>query len=320
MAEPPSRSVSPAYRLLTYAASPYPRAGVWIGDAVYDAATLTGIHEWSTVLAILADWNLAEAKLEEQARAVTSSAIQPPGISPQDVRLLAPVRYPGNVFCAGANYTDHLAEMAKAAGRDPGPSMRERGESPWHFIKTSSSSVVGHGAAVPMPNGSGAVDWEIELAAVVGKGGKDIAVDDALACVAGYTIANDLSARDFLKRTKAAPSSPFYYDWIGHKCFDGSCPMGPWIVPARSVPDPQNLGLKLWVGDELMQDSSTSEMIFSVAEQIAALSSRVSLQPGDVVLTGTPAGVGAGRNRFLKRGEQVRLWIEGIGELKHTMA
>src|SRR5438477_29903 len=100
---------------------------------------------------------------------------------------------------------------------------------------------------------------------------------------------------------------------------DGACPLGPWIVPASEIRDPHNLGIKLWIGDELMQDSNTGQMIFDTAEQIAMLSSRVTLQPGDLVLTGTPAGVGMGRKRFLQPGERLRLWIEGIGELTHSM-
>jgi 2-keto-4-pentenoate hydratase/2-oxohepta-3-ene-1,7-dioic acid hydratase in catechol pathway len=198
--------------------------------------------------------------------------------------------------------------------------MKERGEKPWHFVKTSRSSVVGPGAKVKLPAFSKAVDWEIELAAVIGKKAKDVSVEKALDCVAGYTIANDLSARDAMRRESNPPTSPFHYDWVSQKCFDGACPLGPWIVPAAEIKNPHHLGLKLWINDELMQDSNTSQMIFDTAEQIAMLSTRVTLQPGDVVLTGTPAGVGMGRKRFLQPGERLRLWIEGIGDLNHTVA
>jgi 2-keto-4-pentenoate hydratase/2-oxohepta-3-ene-1,7-dioic acid hydratase in catechol pathway len=163
------------------------------------------------------------------------------------------------------------------------------------------------------------VDWEVELAAVIGKAAKDVTVERALDHVAGYTIANDLSARDVMKREKNPPTSPFHYDWLSQKCFDGACPVGPWIVPASDIPDPQTLGLKLWVNDRLMQDSHTSRMIFSTAEQVAMLSSRVTLYPGDLVLTGTPAGVGMGRRIFLKPGDTLKLWIERIGDLTNTM-
>jgi 2-keto-4-pentenoate hydratase/2-oxohepta-3-ene-1,7-dioic acid hydratase in catechol pathway len=209
--------------------------------------------------------------------------------------------------------------MARAQGQTPGPTMKELGEKPWHFVKTSRSSIVGPGAKVKLPVYSQMVDWEVELAAVIGKVARDVPVERALEYVAGYTIANDLSARDVMRRDKNPAASPFHYDWLSQKCFDGSCPLGPWIVPSDELRDPQNLGLKLWVNDKLMQDSSTSRMIFDTAEQIAMLSSRVTLQPGDLILTGTPAGVGMPRRVFLKPGDSVKLWIEGIGELSHTM-
>jgi 2-keto-4-pentenoate hydratase/2-oxohepta-3-ene-1,7-dioic acid hydratase in catechol pathway len=200
--------------------------------------------------------------------------------------------------------------------RDP----HELGIKPWHFVKTSRGSVVGPGEPVRIPAYSRMLDWEIELAAVIGRRCRNASIADALTHVAGYTIANDLSARDHVKRPQVGDASPFKWDWVSQKCFDGACPLGPWIVPAADVGDPQALALKLWVGDELMQDSHTSRMIFSLAEQIEHLSSRITLHPGDLVLTGTPAGVGMARGRFLKPGEQVRLWIERVGELETPIA
>ena len=135
----------------------------------------------------------------------------------------------------------------------------------------------------------------------------------------GYAIANDLSARDRGRRANMPDASPFKWDWTKHKTFDGSCPLGPWIVPASDIGDPQKLGLKLWVNGVLKQDSNTSEMIFTLAEQIAQLSAGMTLHPGDIVLTGTPAGVGAGRGEFLKAGDVVKLWIEKIGEIENRM-
>ena len=122
------------------------------------------------------------------------------------------------------------------------------------------------------------------------------------------------------RRANAADGSAFKFDWIGQKSFDGACPLGPWIVPARDIADPQNLSLKLWVNDVLKQDSNTSEMIFTLAEQIAHLSAGMTLYPGDVILTGTPAGVGAGRGEFLKPGDWVRIEIENIGVLEDSIA
>jgi 2-keto-4-pentenoate hydratase/2-oxohepta-3-ene-1,7-dioic acid hydratase in catechol pathway len=293
-------------KLLTYSAgSKTARPGILLEERVYEVA------EYESMRAILRDWPRFAKKKWSPGKSK--------GIPLAKVRLLAPLPDPGTIYCAGANYTDHMEEMARAQNRPAGPNMKEQGEKPWHFIKAS-ASVTGPGAVVKLPAYSKAVDWEVELAAVIGRTAKDLPVEKALDCVAGYTIANDLSARDAMRRDKVPPGTPFHYDWVSQKCFDGACPLGPWIVPAAQIGDPQRLGLKLWIGDELMQDSNSAKMIFSTAEQIAMLSSRVTLRPGDVILTGTPAGVGLPRGRFLRPGETVRLWIENIGELKHRVA
>jgi len=309
-----------SYRLLSFQSGREARAGILVGERVYDAARLTGQPAWSSVLGALEDWRKAHRAFAAAAKRIADGRSKARGVPLGRARLLAPVLYPGNIFCAGANYTDHMAEMARAQGQAPGPNMKELGEKPWHFVKTSRSSVVGPGAKVKLPAYSQKLDWEVELVAVVGATAKDVPVGEALACVAGYTIANDLSARDAMRRAGNPASSPFHYDWVSQKCFDGSCPLGPWIVPAGEIRDPHKLGIKLWVNGELMQDSHTSNLIFDTAEQIAMLSSRVTLHPGDLVLTGTPAGVGMGRGRFLKPGDSVRLWIEEIGEFSHTLA
>ena len=308
------------YKLLSYQAGRTARAGVLVADTVYDAAKVTGVAGHVSVLGVLEDWSRARRLLAQATKRLEAGRGRGKGIPLKRVKLLAPVLYPGNIYCAGANYTDHMAEMARAQGQAPGPNMKELGEKPWHFVKSSRSSVVGPGARVKLPVYSQMVDWEVELAAVIGRAARDVAVEKALDYVAGYTIANDLSARDVMRRDKNPATSPFHYDWLSQKCFDGACPLGPWIVPAGEIPYPQNLALKLSVNDKVMQDSHTGKMIFSTAEQIAMLSSRVTLYPGDLILTGTPAGVGMPRRTFLKAGDTVKLWIEGIGELTHTMA
>jgi 2-keto-4-pentenoate hydratase/2-oxohepta-3-ene-1,7-dioic acid hydratase in catechol pathway len=309
------------YKLLSYQAGRTARAGVLVEDAVYDAAKVTGVAAHASVLGVLEDWSRARRLLAQAAKRLEAGRGRgrTKGIPLKRVKLLAPVLYPGNIYCAGANYTDHMAEMARAQGQAPGPNMKELGEKPWHFVKSSRSAVVGPGARVKLPVYSQMVDWEVELAAVIGRPARDVTVEKALDYVAGYTIADDLSARDVMRRDKNPATSPFHYDWLSQKCFDGACPLGPWIVPASEIPYPQNLALKLWVNDKVMQDSHTGKMIFSTAEQIAMLSSRVTLYPGDLILTGTPAGVGMPRRTFLKAGDTVKLWIEGIGDLTHTM-
>jgi 2-keto-4-pentenoate hydratase/2-oxohepta-3-ene-1,7-dioic acid hydratase in catechol pathway len=233
--------------------------------------------------------------------------------------LRAPILWPSAIYCAGANYSDHAAEMAKRANRPEEPNPKTLGLKPWHFIKAS-RAVTDPDATVSASKYTQKLDWEIELAAVIGKPAKNVPVEQALDYVAGYTAANDLSARDLSRRPHVPDTSAFKSDWIGQKCFDGSCPLGPWIVPAEDIPDPQNLALKLWVNGAIKQDSNTGKMIYSTAEQIAHLSSGMTLHPGDVILTGTPAGVGTARNEYLQPGDVVKIEIERIGTLTTTIA
>jgi len=305
-----------SYKLATYAGADGPRAGIVVGDELFDAAQLTGRAADATVLGILDDWTTAHDRLAAGAARAAPGAGEPLA----SVRLLAPVLWPSAIYCAGANYADHAAEMARAGGRAPEPDPHTLGAKPWHFLKAGRSTLAADGDTIRITGVSKTMDWEIELAAVIGRAAKNVSRGSALDHVAGYTIANDLSARDMGRRQHVSETSPFRFDWVAHKSFDGSCPLGPWIVPSRDIPDPQRLGLKLWVNDVIKQESNTSQMIFSLAEQIEHLSSRITLQPGDVVLTGTPAGVGAARGEFLKAGDVVRLWIENIGTLTNPMA
>jgi len=300
-------------RLLTYLAESGPRAGILAGEIVYDVQALTGKTAYATVLGILNDWDNASNLFAALAK---DGLVAANGTPLARTSLLAPVQYPGEIWAAGANYQDHIAEMADGS-KYKTVNAKEAGGRPWHFSKTSRGAIIGHDEARMLPPYSNSVDWEIELAVVIGRAAYRVPAADALDYVAGYTIANDLSARDHVARPGAAADSPFRFDWLSHKGFDGACPMGPWIVPASEIPDPQNLDMKLWIDDELMQDSNTKHMIFTVAEQIAEISARVTMYPGDVILTGTPSGVGMGRNLFLRSGQRLRLYIEQIGELRH---
>jgi 2-keto-4-pentenoate hydratase/2-oxohepta-3-ene-1,7-dioic acid hydratase in catechol pathway len=305
----------PAYTLVTYRSPNGAAAGVVRNGTVFSVAELTGNPAHAAMLGILNDWEAAGPMLEN----IVAVADKSRGTPIETAQLLAPVVYPSAIFCAGANYSDHAREMADVLDRPLEPDPRSLGLKPWHFLKAP-RAVTGTGSAVPLPAYSQMVDWEAELAAVIGRAAKNVPVDSALEYVAGYTVANDLSARDLSTRPNVAPTSPFRYDWVSQKSFDGSCPVGPWIVPAPYVPDPQNLGIKLWVNDVLKQDSHTSRMIFSLAEQIAHLSTRITLYPGDLILTGTPAGVGMARREFLKPGDTIRVWIESVGTLTNTIA
>ena len=276
-----------------------PRAGLLVGEQVFEAprATVQELFQLPSIPIPVAG-----------------------GVPVEDVKLHAPLLYPGAIYCAGANYADHVEEMARAQNLPPPKDPRTLGLKPWFFLKPTRACVVGPRSRVARPRGSLKLDWEAELAAVIGRAARNVPVEKALDHVAGYTIANDLSARDLSRRAALPPGNPFYFDWTAHKGFEGSCPLGPWITPASEVPDPQRLAIRLWVNGALKQDSNSSRMIFSTAEQISHLSSLATLHPGDLVLTGTPAGVGAGRNEFLQPGDRIEIEIEGLGRLEHWIA
>jgi 2-keto-4-pentenoate hydratase/2-oxohepta-3-ene-1,7-dioic acid hydratase in catechol pathway len=311
------RNTTP-YKLVTYETAQGHCAGAVSNDVVFDLAELTAKPSFATMLGVLDDWAKAEPLIEAALAKKIGKGSGATGSPLAKVRLLAPVLYPSAIFCAGANYSDHMAEMARVFNLQPEPDPHEAGLTPWHFIKAS-RTVLQADARIPLPAGAQKLDWEAELTAVIGRAAKNVPVENALDYVAGYTVANDLSARDFVVRQNVPESSPFRYDWISQKSFDGACPLGPWIVPAKQIPDPQRLGIKLWVNDVLKQDSHTSKMIFSLAEQIAQLSARLTLHPGDLILTGTPAGVGMARKEFLKPGDVVRVWVEQVGTLTTTL-
>ena len=311
--------MSVSYRLLTYVRDGQPVGAVWVNGRVYDLSQ--AVPNAPSVLAALEDWPAVSAVLHTFA-ADSARLAATPSVLLEGLTLMAPVLYPNGIYCAGANYHDHMAEMARAFNLPPAPDPHVAGLSPWCFIKTPRNTLAGHGAVIKLPAYSKTVDWEIEVALVIGRTCKDVEEKDALDYVAGYSIANDLSARDHLRRRNVKPNSgsPMEYDWVSHKNWDGSCPMGPWIVPKEDIADPANMTLKLWVNDTLMQNSSTSQIIFNDAELISFLSKRLTLYPGDVIITGTPAGVGTPRGIFLKPGDVVRLEVEGVGTLINTMA
>jgi 2-keto-4-pentenoate hydratase/2-oxohepta-3-ene-1,7-dioic acid hydratase in catechol pathway len=218
-----------------------------------------------------------------------------------EVRLLAPVQ-PGKFLAIGLNYADHLAESGMDAPEFP------------VFFNKQTTCVVGPGEDVHMPRVSNLLDYEGELAIVIGKRCRHVPEERAHEVIAGYTIANDVTVRDWQLRTPTMT--------IG-KSFDTHGPLGPWIVTADELGDPHACGIRTYVNDELRQDGNTSEMLFDCFQQVAHLSRAFTLEPGDVIATGTPAGVGAVRQPFpeglLKVGDKVRVEINGIGSLENTV-
>ena len=226
-------------------------------------------------------------------------------------RLLAPIVPERNVFCVGWNYSEHFAE-----GKDfrPATAPQEVPDHPALFSKNP-FAIVGPGAGVRHPEPlSDQLDYEVELAVIIGREGRDIAEGDALDHVFGYTVANDVSVRDVQRSWHGG-------QWFKGKNFDTHLPLGPWIVTTDEIPDPQSLRLTTKVNGVTKQDSNTKHMVFSVARIIAELSAGLTLRPGDVIITGTPEGVGMGRKppEWLKAGDTLELEIEKIGVLRNQV-
>ncbi|SDZ71377.1 2-keto-4-pentenoate hydratase/2-oxohepta-3-ene-1,7-dioic acid hydratase (catechol pathway) [Variovorax sp. YR266] len=311
------------YQLFTYGSGRAPQAGIVVGNAwlsLAGVADRTGQATLarSSVDDLLQRWETSQSALRRLANAVAEDAavFSDAALDAAQLTLLAPLTRPGVIYAAGANYRDHVAAMSSAFNMKLVLDPKGVGIAPWHFLKGGAANLSGHRGEVAFPARTQRLDWEAELAVVIGRHASGVTVGSALDHVAGYMCANDLSARDHFVRDKADPSSPFRYDWIGHKSFNGSCPLGPVFTPAEFVGSPENLHIKLWVNGEIRQDSNTSNHLYNVAEQIAHLSERTDLYPGDVILTGTPAGVGMESGVFLKRGDVTKVWIDGLGELE----
>jgi 5-carboxymethyl-2-hydroxymuconate isomerase len=235
------------------------------------------------------------------AEAAARRAAGPEAPRVEDAQLAAPLRSPSKVICVGLNYRDHAVEADLALPT-----------SPLIFAKFP-STLIGHGEPIVHPQGeTEKVDWEAELAVVIGRRLRDVDAQTALAGVFGYTAANDVSARDVQFSDG---------QWTRGKSFDTFCPLGPWVVTAEEYGDPGDRRLSATVNGETMQDSSTSEMVFGVGEVLSFVSRFATLEPGDLVLTGTPAGVGAFRDpaRFLAPGDRVEIFVEGVGVLSNPV-
>jgi len=223
--------------------------------------------------------------------------------------LLAPFERPGTVLCAGANYACHLEEVGLAP---------VDGARPFFFVKPA-SAIAGPAQPIAIPTAPEArVDWEAELGVVIGRDCRDVDPAQALDHVAGYLVLNDVSARGLLAREDGVVPA-MNFDWLASKGRDGFCPIGPGLTPAWLVPDPQALRITCRVNGELRQDASTAGMTFTVAELIAEASRLTTLRPGDLVATGTPAGVAMASGAFLRPGDTVETSIDGLGTLTNPI-
>ncbi len=278
-------------KLATYDAGAGPQLGAVVGDRIVPLGTgLPG-----EMAALIAAW----PKVQPQVRAVVAAG---DGALPMaQVRLLAPIRRPGKIMAIGLNYADHIAESNLGT--------------PEHQVWFSKAPTAANGPYDPIqvPKVSQALDYEAELVAVIGQGGRHITREDAPAAVFGYCCGNDATERAWQHRTP---------QWVLGKSFDTHAPFGPWITTADEVPDPHALGIRCLVNGEERQSSNTRHLVFDVWDQIEHLSHAMTLEPGDLIFTGTPGGIGAAMKpmRFLKDGDRVRVEIDGLGALDNPCA
>lgn len=291
-------------KIVTYSSGGVQRPGLLREDgSVVDAASGGGNRGYQSVLELVEDGATAISALED-IEAARDAVLVGAG----HYELLAPIPRPlKNVFCVGRNYKEHVAEAAEARGKD-----MKLPVAPQYFSKPP-TTVIGPASDIPLHAGiTSNLDYEVELAVIIGKRGVNITRERALDHVFGYTVVNDITARE-LQRT--------HDQWFKGKGLDGSCPMGPWIVPAREIPDPQALDIWLTVNGEMRQKSNTSMMIFPLDELISTLSQGLTLEPGDIIATGTPSGVGFAMKppKLLQDGDVIEAHVQGVGTLRNRV-
>jgi 2-keto-4-pentenoate hydratase/2-oxohepta-3-ene-1,7-dioic acid hydratase in catechol pathway len=239
----------------------------------------------------------------------------------ESIKLLAPISRPGKLLALAGNYGEHIKEASLKRGFKLGLSdAKKQTTVPRPFLKPS-TAIIGPDDKIPWPAYSEQIDYELELAAVIGKRAKSVEAKEAIDCVAGYTIANDVSARSVtFKKERAERPWDDFYDWLAGKWADGFCPMGPYLVTADEIPEAGNLQMELKVNNETRQKANTNQMIYPVADIVSFLSFLMTLEPGDIILTGTPAGVAVATGNFLKAGDKIECRVENLGVLKNTLS
>jgi 2,4-diketo-3-deoxy-L-fuconate hydrolase len=300
------------YSLSVIAINNQPTPVIYTGGQYYAIAEhLPGLltDSESGLLPLLSDWNTSHAALEELARTLSSSGHgHKPAASPQTSEFCRLISYPPRMMCIGFNYDEHITIDSKITGFD------KSAADPLFFLKQR-GALVGAGQTIPYPKQVKKLDWEVELVVIFGRGGKDITAENAMDHVAGYAIGLDLSARDWQLNERSMRK----WDLFCGKAFDNSGPVGPWFVPAEYI-STDDLKLKLWVNDELKQDSSTRHMVWPIPELIEEVTRHMAIESGDMLFTGTPAGVGFASDTFLKPGDVIRASIDGLGELVTPIA
>ncbi|HUG92662.1 MAG TPA: fumarylacetoacetate hydrolase family protein [Planctomycetaceae bacterium] len=305
-------------RLCRYLSDEAAAIGFYTEDRVIpldDAARAAGLRlpAGDSLLPLLPGGEV-RATVVDLERRLESGEITVPGVPAAGVSLLVPVANPAKLLLLAGNYSAHIEE---GGGR-----AEERARTfPYVFMKPPSTTLTHPGRAVRIPAVSpDHIDWELELGVIIGRRCRGVSEADALGCVAGYTVVNDISDRKFRPNPgRAKREKDGFFDWLHGKWHDTFCPMGPCVLPADELPDPQSLRMMLRVNGQVEQDASTADMVFPVAAVIAFLSSFVTLEPGDVISTGTPSGVGFAKGKFLKAGDVLEAEIERIGVLRNPV-
>ena len=231
-------------------------------------------------------------------------------------KLLAPIPRPGKVLALAGNYVEHIKEAGLKLGLSASPRLTTV---PRPFIMPA-TAVANPGDEITWPVYSETIDYEIELAVVIGRKAKDVTTENALDIIAGYTIVNDVSARTVtFKKNRAKRPWDEFYDWLNGKWADGFCPMGPYLLTADEIEDVQNIDMKLTVNGEVRQNANTSQMTHTVAQIVSFMSHLMTLEPGDIIATGTPSGVGLATGNYLKAGDRIEATIEKLGTLTNTL-
>lgn len=232
----------------------------------------------------------------------------------KDVKLEAPLARPGKIICLAGNYRDHIVESGYAAPKESAIITQQL------FLKPA-SAIIGDGDDIMISSHNDTVGWETELAVVIGKRGRNIKAESVYDHVFGYTILNDVSERRLNSRieNRSKREMDGFFDWLAGKWFDGFAPSGPWIVTADEIDDPHDLEIKLTVNGRIRQQGNTRDMIFRIPDQVAYISSIMTLEPGDIISTGTPVGAGVGGDASLHEGDELVCEIEGIGTLRNKV-
>jgi 2-keto-4-pentenoate hydratase/2-oxohepta-3-ene-1,7-dioic acid hydratase in catechol pathway len=298
-------------KLITYSRNSIVSCGILRDGFVIDIPSIwTGPGAPRAVLDIL--WGGPEC-LEKIAALAEKTDVRTPV---EAVKILAPIPRPGKVIGLSGNYAKHIEEVGKALGLSESP---RNITTPRPFLMPS-TCVIGPGDEIPWPLYSEEIDYELELGIVVGRTAKYISAKDAPAHIAGYTIANDISARTVTyKQGRAVRPWDEFYDWLNGKWADGFCPLGPYLVTADEIADVQNLDMELKVNGQIRQQANTSQMIYCAADIVTFLSHIMTLEPGDVIATGTPAGVGMATKTFLQPGDVIECRIDGLGTLENKL-